>query len=131
MSKKKTLAQLEAELTKTKAKLAKLKKKAIRIPNDELRIRFAGSLALEIHIDKETLVANRWNSLEHDARARLLYRLVRDEFALRIKDDATRDSFMSSVRCEDADNEDGEHLDFTEIGSMSLDRLEELGILDD
>lgn len=131
MSKKKTFAQLEAELAKAKAKLAKLKKKAVRIPNDELRIRFTGSLGLEFQIEREALVANRWNSLEQDARARLLYRLVRDEFAVRIQEDSTRDSFMSSVRCEDADNEDGEHLDFTEIGSMTLDRLEELGILDD
>lgn len=131
MSKKKTFAQLEAELAKTRAKLAKWKKRAIKDSSDNLFIRFSGSIEIDVEIHRSILSENRWNSLEEDSRARLLYRLVRDEFVAKARDDATRDGFMSSARCESADNEDGEPFDFNDISRMSLERLEELGVLDD
>lgn len=131
MPKKKTFAQLEAELAKTKAKLAKWKKKAIREANDNLFIRFSGSVDIDVEIHKSTLVENRWNSLEEDSRIRLLYRLVREAFVARMREDATRDGFMSSTRCESADNDDGEPLDFEDISRLSLERLEEIGVLED
>ena len=131
MSKKKTLAQLEAELEKTKAKLAKLKKKAVKNVSDELFIRFTGNVEIDVEIDKAVLVANRWNSLEEDSRARLLYKLVRDAFVVKVKEETTRDHFMSSARCETADNEEGEPRDFNEISAMMLDELAEIGALDD
>ena len=131
MTKKKTFAQLEEELAKVKAKLAKLKKKAVKNTGDVLYIRFTGNIEIEIEIDKATLVANRWNSLDEDSRARLLYKLVRDEFAAKVRDESTRDHFMGSVRCETANNEDGEPLDFDEISKKTLDGLEEIGALDD
>ena len=38
---------------------------------------------------------------------------------------------MSNARCEAVDNDDGEAFDFNDIGRMSLERLEEMGVLDD
>lgn len=131
MSKKKTFAQLEAELARTKAKLAKWKRRAIREANRNLYIRFSGSVDIEVDIQRAILAENRWDALEEDSRARLLYKLVRDEFVARARDDSTRDAFMSGARCESVDNEDGEPLDFDDISRMSLERLEELGVLDD
>ncbi|MFT3851088.1 MAG: hypothetical protein QM739_21295 [Propionivibrio sp.] len=131
MSKKKTFAQLEAELARTKAKLAKWKRRAIREANRNLYIRFSGSIEIEVDIQRATLAENRWDALEEDSRARLLYKLVRDEFMAKARDDSTRDTFMGSARCESVDNDDGEPLDFEDISRMSLDRLEELGVLDD
>ena len=131
MSKKRTFAQLEAELARTKAKLAKWKRRASKEANRNLFIRFAGSVEIEVDIHRSTLVENRWDALEEDSRARLLYKLVRDEFVAKAREDATRDAFMSSARCESVDNEDGEPLDFDDISRMSLDRLEEIGVLDD
>ena len=45
--------------------------------------------------------------------------------------DTLRDHFMSNARCEAVDNDDGEAFDFNDIGRMSLERLEEMGVLDD
>ena len=134
MSKKKTFAQLEAELAKTKAKLAKWKKRAIKESSDSLNIRFSGSVDVEVAIHRSVLAENRWNALEEDSRARLLYKLVRDEFVAKAREDAMRDSFMSNARCESsefAENDDGEPLDFNDISRMSLERLEEIGVLED
>ena len=130
MSKKKTFAQLEAELAKTRAKLAKWKKRAVREADDNLYLRFSGAVEVEIAIHKSVLAENRWNALEEDSRARLLYKLVRDEFVARAREDAMRDAFMSNARCESADNDDGEALDFNDISRMSLERLEEIGVLE-
>ena len=52
MSKKKSLAQLEAELEKTKAKLAKWKKRAIKEVDDDLYIRFSRTLDVEVEIHR-------------------------------------------------------------------------------
>jgi len=131
MSRKKSFAQLEAELAKTKAKLAKWKKRAIKDANDNLYLRFSGSVEIVVEIHRSVLAENRWNSLEEDSRARLLYKLVRDEFLAKTKEDVMRDSFMSNARCESADNDDGEALDFNDISRMSLERLEEIGVLED
>ena len=131
MSKKKTFAQLEAELAKTRAKLAKWKKRAVKEGDDKLFIRFSGSVEIDVEIHKSVLAENRWNALEEDSRARLLYKLVRDEFIAKARDDVTRDGFMSSARCDSADNEDGEPLDFNDISRMSLERLEEIGVQED
>lgn len=130
MSRKKSFAQLEAELAKTKAKLAKWKKRAIREVSDNLYIRFSGSVEVEVEIHKSVLSENRWDSLEEDSRAHLLYKLVRDEFVTKARQDAMRDSFMSHARCESAENDDGESLDFNDISRMSLERLEETGVLE-
>jgi len=130
MSRKKSFAQLEAELAKTKAKLAKWKKRAIKDANDNLYIRFSGSIEVEVEIHKSVLTENRWDSLEEDSRAHLLYKLVRDEFVAKARQDAMRDSFMSNARCESAENGDGEPLDFNDISRMSLERLEETGVLE-
>lgn len=133
MSRKKSFAQLEAELAKTKAKLAKWKKRAIKDANDNLYLRFSGSVEVEVEIHKSVLTENRWDSLEEDSRARLLYKLVRDEFVAKVRQDAMRDSFMSNARCESgefAENDDSEPLDFNDISRMSLERLEETGVLE-
>lgn len=66
MSKKKSFAQLEAELAKTKAKLAKWKKRAIKEVDDDLYIRFSGTLDVEVEIHRSVLAENRWNALEED-----------------------------------------------------------------
>lgn len=131
MSKKKSFAQLEAELAKTKAKLAKWKKRAMKEVDDDLYIRFSGTLDVEVEIHRSVLAENRWNALEEDSRARLLYRLVREGFVAQARGDTLRDHFMSNARCEAVDNDDGEAFDFNDIGRMSLERLEEMGVLDD
>ena len=130
MSRKKSFAQLEAELAKTKAKLAKWKKRAIKEADGNLYMRFSGTVEVEVEIHRSVLADNRWDSLEEDSRAHVLYKLVRDEFMAKARQDAMRDSFMSHARCESAENDDGEPLDFNDISRMSLARLEETGVLE-
>ena len=78
MSRKKSFAQLEAELTKTKAKLAKWKKRAIREVSDNLYIRFSGSVEVEVEIHKSVLSVILWDSHKVDSLTHLLYKLLRD-----------------------------------------------------